>query len=244
MTRFYTLIRDDNCPNYGKALHIGAGLTVASVNGCPTISVDETANLGLVANRALFGNATGGITQDADFTFNGVTNQLGLGLGTTVAPSYTFNGDLDTGMFSPAANFVALTAGGNTGVQVSASDVTLTGAVRINNFLAFVGASQNLTTTGTTSAVNVLTTNTDITLTTAADLATLAAGSQDGQLKIITVVAEGAVGNGLVLTPVTPLGFTTITFTAAGTNIGDTVMLEYKNATWRILSVRGNIVVA
>lgn len=163
--------------------------------------------------------------------------------GTGSAAAFTTAGDLNTGLFFPAADFVALTANGTTGVQVSASDVTLSGTTRINNFLAFVGTPQSLTTSGVSSAVNVTTANTDITMTTAADVATLAAGTE-GQIKIITIVVDGAAGNGLTITPNAGLGFTTIVFTAAGANIGDSVTLEYLGAKWRVLASRGNIVIA
>jgi multisubunit Na+/H+ antiporter MnhB subunit len=62
-----------------------------------------------------------------------MTGVLAAVLGTAAAPGVTFSGDPDTGLFSPGANQVALSAGGvevlrgtSSGVQVSG-----TGAVRV-----------------------------------------------------------------------------------------------------------------
>lgn len=71
-----------------------------------------------------------GLLSRAGGTLTGV---LAAVLGTASAPGISFSGDADTGMFSPGANQVALTAGGtevlrgtSTGLQVSG-----TGAVRV-----------------------------------------------------------------------------------------------------------------
>ena len=49
---------------------------------------------------------------------------LALGLGTAALPSYTITGDTDTGMYSPAANQIAVTGGGNRLVQMRSGDTT------------------------------------------------------------------------------------------------------------------------
>jgi len=54
----------------------------------------------------------------------GANSVLTLGNGTAAAPIYSFNASTGTGVYSPAANYVALTAGGNRGFQVRSTDAT------------------------------------------------------------------------------------------------------------------------
>ncbi len=57
-------------------------------------------------------------TQMAAFMGGTVPDPLELSAGSEAAPSYTFTGRTDTGMFSPAADQVALSAGGVEGARV------------------------------------------------------------------------------------------------------------------------------
>lgn len=54
----------------------------------------------------------------------GANTVLTLGNGTAAAPIYSFNASPGTGVYSPATNQVALTAGGNRGFQVRSTDAT------------------------------------------------------------------------------------------------------------------------
>ena len=56
---------------------------------------------------------------ELDGTF--VTTDIKLGLGTAAAPSLTFTGDLNTGIYSPGADRVAITTGGTGRLFVDAS---------------------------------------------------------------------------------------------------------------------------
>lgn len=76
-------------------------------------------------------SATGlGLLSRAGGTLTGV---LAAVLGTAGAPGIAFSGDADTGLFSPGANIVALTAGGTEALRATASGVQVsgTGAVRV-----------------------------------------------------------------------------------------------------------------
>lgn len=82
-------------------------------------------------------------------------------------------------------------------------------------------------------AVDITHLTTEFTSTGAANALTLANGTA-GQLKTIIHKVDGGSG---VLTPATPLGFATITFT----NAGETATLQYTSAGWVILSLRGAV---
>ena len=82
-------------------------------------------------------------------------------------------------------------------------------------------------------AVDLITTVTKFT-SSGANALTLADG-EDGQMKVIVSVAAGAG----VLTPATPLGFTTLTFN----NAGDTVTLIFNiGIGWAVLSSKGTVI--
>jgi len=80
-------------------------------------------------------------------------------------------------------------------------------------------------------AVNLTDMLTSLTTTGASQALTLANGVV-GQIKIISHVVDGG---SAVLTPTTPLGFATITFTA----VGDTAMLIYTASGWDIVALNG-----
>lgn len=82
-------------------------------------------------------------------------------------------------------------------------------------------------------AVNVTDMLTSLTTTGATQALTLANGVV-GQIKIISHVVDGG---SAVLTPTTKVGFTTITFTAAG----DSAMLIYTAAGWDIVALNGAV---
>lgn len=83
-------------------------------------------------------------------------------------------------------------------------------------------------------AVNITTPTTAFTSTATGDALTLAGGVA-GQFKTIIYVAEAAGADTGVLTPTTPLGYSTITFT----NVGDSVTLQYFTQGWAVIGVRG-----
>ena len=106
---------------------------------------------------------------------------------------------------------------------------TSTGAVTVGTSYSDIitGSRQSLSGAG---AVNLTDLITEIT-TTGADALTLANGS-NGQVKIITMVADGGDGT---LTPTTRAGGTTITFN----DVGDGVVLVYGAAGWVVVGNNG-----
>lgn len=114
-----------------------------------------------------------------------------------------------------------LTVGGDSALT---GNLTVTGDTSLTGLFKLAGTPQTLTGAG---AVN-LTTKTTLLVTTGANALTLAAGA-DGQIKIITMKTDGGDGT---LTPTGLRGGTTITFN----DVGDTVVLLYKDSAWLILS--------
>jgi hypothetical protein len=125
----------------------------------------------------------------------------------------TFNGPVrsQNGFQSITTNATtgAVTVNSSFGTDVVLSTQSLSGAGAVDITNAFTA----LTTTGATQAL------------------TLANGTV-GEIKIISHVVDGG---SAVLTPTTALGFTTITFTAAG----DSAMLVYTAAGWDIVALNG-----
>jgi hypothetical protein len=105
-----------------------------------------------------------------------------------------------------------------------------TGAITVNASFGkdVVLGTQSLSGAG---AVDITNAFTSLTTTGAAQALTLANGSV-GEMKVIVHTVDGG---SAVLTPATPLGFATVTFTAAG----DSVTLIYTSAGWAILASRG-----
>jgi hypothetical protein len=91
--------------------------------------------------------------------------------------------------------------------------------------------------TASTAAVSVAVTTTALTTTGVAQAITLANGT-NGQIKIITHIANGGTGTA-VLTPATSAAdYNTITFSS----VGDTATLQYHTTGgWYILSLRGAV---
>ena len=125
----------------------------------------------------------------------------------------TFNGPVrsENGFQTVSTNATTgtVTVGASFGNDVVLATQSLSGAGAVSVTSAFTA----LTTTGATQAL------------------TLANGTV-GEIKIISHVVDGG---SAVLTPTTPLGFATITFTAAG----DSAMLIYTAAGWDIVALNG-----
>lgn len=81
-------------------------------------------------------------------------------------------------------------------------------------------------------AVDVITLTTEFESTGTGDALTLADGSL-GQIKTIIYTVEAAGADTGILTPATPLGYSTITFN----DIGDSVTLQYSSSGWAVIGV-------
>ena len=117
-----TRIRDDATTDWVALDHDGADFNIAGVN---------TANINITGITAILAG-----TVDADF--DAITGtSIGTGLGTVGAPSRFFEGDLDTGDYSPGADIYAISAGavdavryieaGSSVLQLPQADLGLTG---------------------------------------------------------------------------------------------------------------------
>jgi hypothetical protein len=106
----------------GKTYKIG-NTTIANSTALGTgILASSLTSVGTLSSLTLGGAASGITTLAAgNTTITGfanvsstlqVGNNITNGLGNTSAPSYTFTGDTDTGMFSPTANTLAFSTGG------------------------------------------------------------------------------------------------------------------------------------
>jgi hypothetical protein len=67
------------------------------------------------------------------------TTTVTVPLGTAAAPSVLFTGDTNTGVYSPGADQVGLTAGGNARLLADATGVTLLGTTNINGDVDILG---------------------------------------------------------------------------------------------------------
>ncbi len=147
--------------------------------------------------------------------------------GTAAAPSITFVGDTDTGLFLGGNNILGFSVNGTKVLDVRTAQVTVDGTTLLNGILRITQTPQTLTGAG---AVN-LTTYSTLLVTTGANALTLAAGSE-GQFKFIKMKTDGGDGT---LTVTNLEGGTTITFNDAG----DFVHLFYQDAKWNILTNSG-----
>lgn len=138
----------------------------------------------------------------------------------TVNNSITFAGTDATTMTLPSTS---ATLARTDAAQTFTSDQTFSGNI--------IGGVQLLSGPG---AVNVTQLTTAFTSTGTGDALTLADGVA-GEIKTIVYVAETAGADTGILTPTTPLGYATITFT----NVGDSVTLQYFTQGWAVIGVRG-----
>lgn len=147
--------------------------------------------------------------------------------GTAAAPSITFEGDTDTGIYLGGNNILDFAVNGIKVLDVRSAQVTVDGTTLLNGILRISQTPQTLTGPG---AVN-LTTYSTLLVTTGTDALTLAAGAE-GQFKFIKLKTDGGDGT---LTVTNLQGGTTITFD----DEGDFVHLFYQDAKWNILANSG-----
>ena len=92
------------------------------------------------ANQVAYWSDSDTITGDADLTFDGTNLSIGDQMyaegGNKGAPSYSFTGDSNTGMFSDTADQLEFAAGGNAGIMLTGSQLTLsTGVLAKSNIV-------------------------------------------------------------------------------------------------------------
>jgi len=111
----------------------GTGISVSGspITGSGSITVTNTAPATIdgsgAANRVAYWSDADTLTSDADLTFSGTNLTCGgvyfASTANKGAPSYSFTGDTNTGMYREAADTLAFAAGGSTYLQVSSSGV-------------------------------------------------------------------------------------------------------------------------
>lgn len=196
-----------------------AGINL-QVNGTTVADVGATtaANLTMAANKSLaFAAGTGAISAGS-----------ATGDTTLTTGALTWAGAAGKAGSVKAGTGAALTLGGN-GASVASFDAAGLGFLMASGKVVGFGAPQSLSGAG---AVNVTTLATLYTSTGAAEALTLADGVMAGQIKFVMHIVDGGSG---VLTPTTPTGFATITFT----NVRDWAALIWTGAAWAPLAYSG-----
>lgn len=196
-----------------------AGINL-KINGATVADVGATAagSLTMAANKSLdFAAGTGGISAGS-----------ATGDGTLPTGALTWAGAASKAGSIKAGTSAALTLGGN-GASVASFDAAGLGFLMASGKVVGFGAPQALSGAG---AVNVTTFATLFTSTGAAQALTLADGVMAGQVKFVMHIVDGGSG---VLTPTTPTGFATITFT----NVRDWAALIWTGAAWAPLAYSG-----
>ena len=113
----------------------GTGISVSGspVTGSGSITVTNTAPATIdgsgASTRLAYWSDSDTLTSNAGLTYAAAdhlttTSQVRVGDGTKSAPSYSFDGDRNTGMYSGGTDIVAFAAGGNTSLLVESDKIT------------------------------------------------------------------------------------------------------------------------
>jgi hypothetical protein len=220
--------------------NVAIGSSAGRGAGAGSTSLTDTVSIGFDALKGTTGAcqytvAVGYAAGDANTT--GAQNTfIGVAAGrpTTTGGNNTCIGAL---AYTSAAGASYQTVIGADAVGTANNQVMLgrsTEIVTLPGGLVTVPVAQNAS---TTAAVSVAVTTTALTTTAPAQAITLANGT-NGQIKIITHIANGGTGTA-VLTPATSAAdYSTITFSS----VGDTATLQYHTTGgWYILSLRGAV---
>ena len=118
---------------------------------------DKAAAQDTLAEVLANGNTTGG----TDIVVS-VDDVISMDNGTNLLPSLTTTGDLNTGLYFPAADEVGLTVGGTQRLNVSATGVDVTGNLTVDTDTLYVNSTNNRVGIGTTALTHNLEIREDI----------------------------------------------------------------------------------
>ena len=139
---------------YLQNISVGAGIGIGSTGGLVGYGATFINFYGAGVSTAYYDENTGIATiffQGSVGIITGLQNVI-FNAGTVGAPSISFEGDSDTGFYSPAANQVAATVGGSQVLRFNPGGVTVTGVVTATSFtgdgsgLTGVAATDNIQT--------------------------------------------------------------------------------------------------
>lgn len=224
----------------------GANLTTGGSNVClgdqAGGGLTSSSNYNMCIGYVALGNATSGsdynvaIGASSLFLVTNGDNNVGIGRNSgdaiTTGGNNTFIGFNSDGV-ATLSNQTAI----GTGATCTAANQVMLGTATEIVTLPGGLVTEPVAQTASTAAVSVSVTTTALTTTGVAQAITLANGT-NGQIKIITHIANGGTGTA-VLTPATSAAdYNTITFSS----VGDTATLQYHTTGgWYILSLRGAV---
>lgn len=152
----------------GSAASVGGNLTVTGGMTCSgavvmSSNLSVTGNITTNGNETINGNVTLGNASTDAHTLNGLMTlatgskiYLDDSITTAAAPSLSFDGDTDTGVFRPAANVIAFSAGGTERMRVNGDGRLLFGLTSYTAgtgpFVVGIGAGGSITAQGTSQA--------------------------------------------------------------------------------------------
>ena len=139
------IIENNTSGDQVLTISAGSGTNITLANG--TTKIIATDGIGAGSNVVEL------YTNLHNITIDGV---LSLADGSNSAPSLTNTGDLNTGLYFPAADEVGLTVGGTQRLNVSATGIDVTGDLTVDTDTLFVDSSTNKVSIGTTSSDGTL----------------------------------------------------------------------------------------
>lgn len=141
---------------YAAFAYIQAGIGVNAAGGAPGYFAFYTSPSGGVAAERLRIDSSGnvGINTAVPTTSLSVNGVASFGAGTAALPSVARFGDLDTGMWFPAADTIAFSEGGVEAARINSSGQFLVGGTTADAKLTVTGVGTTSTTPSTTTDID------------------------------------------------------------------------------------------
>jgi hypothetical protein len=122
------------------AVDAGTGISVSDSSGVYTITNTAPATIdgSGAATRLAYWSDSDTLTSNAGLTYAAAehlttTSQVRVGDGSKGAPSYSFDSDRDTGMYSGGTDIIAFSGGGNTSLLVKSDEITAKTDIVLDN---------------------------------------------------------------------------------------------------------------